>query len=77
MKPSLPIKPEDVPFVCNAIMHYALALAVRIKGDYVSPPAKEVAATVTLPKLTKNGKRRGRPPKKKAPVIVQSVAEAA
>lgn len=74
MKPFLPIKSEDVPFVCNAIMHYALSLAARIKGDYVSPPVKEATATVTLEKPAESGKRCGRLPKK---AVVTPIAEAA
>lgn len=64
---SITIAESDVPFVLNAIRNYANGLMAYIHQESVPPvaPSAPPAGTVTLPKvkLSKNGKRLGRPPK--------------
>ena len=65
---SLTVAESDVPFILNAIRNYANGLMAYIHQEAVPPVAPPVPAptgTVTLPKikLSKNGKRLGRPPK--------------
>lgn len=66
---SLTVAEADVPFILNAIRNYANSMMVYIHNEAVPPVAPSSPAaptgTVTLPKvkLSKNGKRLGRPPK--------------
>lgn len=74
MKPTVQLKPEDVPFVCNAILLYATVMCANLKATSLPTAPKEAPSTVTLKAVTKKRKR-GRPPKNA--VTPKPVAEAA
>jgi hypothetical protein len=64
-KAQLVINVTDAPFVINAIIAHAESLAAAIANQvYPQPAPAQAAPAEPTAKLSKHGKRLGRPPKK-------------